>query len=895
VATPTQMKRRGRWSLVLGSIFAALTLGAVLASGAELVTAEVNGTANDVTVTKGTTANFNIKLSATGNISSLITSGSPSTATVDTVFSISSGGTVTGTTPSAVKNFYSSGLNCSSGGTSNCDVTWDGDPTAYDVPASVAANAATPVGTYTISLSPAAGTTTAANPSVSGGKLADANATSITVHVVAPAITDTDGDGVADAADNCPTVANAGQANNDGDAQGDACDADDDNDTVADAGDNCQFTANTDQANNDGDAQGDVCDADDDNDTVADTTDNCHFTANTDQANNDGDAQGDACDADDDNDGVADATDNCHFTSNADQADVDGDGIGNACDSDNDNDGVADAADNCPAVANADQANNDGDADGDVCDADDDNDSVLDVSDNCHFTANTDQADNDSDAQGDACDADDDNDTVLDATDNCQFAANTDQANNDSDSEGDVCDTDDDNDTVPDTTDNCPDVGNSDQADADTDGVGDLCDPNAFAPTVGQISGSASVTESDHGSDAKTYSVTASDGDGTTPTYSWSITAGNSSASISGATNGSSVTVDFTDGPSSPDVTLQVVVSDGEASHDVTRTIDVHVANVAPTVAFTGGPTSVNESSSKVTYTYSISDPGADTESASVGCGSLGTSSDETNTDAGGSFKCTFPDGANPATSSNVTVQATDSDGDAGNTATRVVTVNNVSPTINNFAIAKPAGAACTGTTNSVTVSFTISDPADEAADPITGSINWGDGSGAQLIAGRTISKDHNYAPGGPYTINVMVNDGDSGTANAGGSSTAFSLLYNTSGILQPINTTGSRSAFKLGSTIPVKVKITDCNGSPVSTLSPQVSLVKLDPTPDGTAVEDLYSTVPDQGTTMRFTGSPDYQYIFNLGTKNLSQGDFKVTISEPTIAPVSATFSIKK
>ena len=35
--------------------------------------------------------------------------------------------------------------------------------------------------------------------------------------------------------------------------------------------------------------------------------------------------------------------------------------------------------------------------------------------------------------------------------------------------------------------------------------------------------------------------------------------------------------------------------------------------------------------------------------------------------------------------------------------------------------------------------------------------------------------------------------------------------------------------------------------------------------------------------------------YIYNLGTKNLSAGDFKVTISDATIASVTASFSIKK
>lgn len=45
---------------------------------------------------------------------------------------------------------------------------------------------------------------------------------------------DTDGDTVIDALDNCPNVSNPLQKNNDGDAQGDACDTDDDNDGLDD-------------------------------------------------------------------------------------------------------------------------------------------------------------------------------------------------------------------------------------------------------------------------------------------------------------------------------------------------------------------------------------------------------------------------------------------------------------------------------------------------------------------------------------------------------------------------------------------------------------------------------------------------------------------------------------
>jgi uncharacterized protein (TIGR03382 family) len=59
--------------------------------------------------------------------------------------------------------------------------------------------------------------------------------------------TDGDGDGVADAADNCPLAGNPTQANGDGDARGDACD-------------NCPLDDNPGQDDADGDGVGDVCD-----------------------------------------------------------------------------------------------------------------------------------------------------------------------------------------------------------------------------------------------------------------------------------------------------------------------------------------------------------------------------------------------------------------------------------------------------------------------------------------------------------------------------------------------------------------------------------------------------------------------------------------------------------
>lgn len=78
---------------------------------------------------------------------------------------------------------------------------------------------------------------------------------------IATTSSDADEDGVRDDEDNCPADANPDQANNDGDSQGDVCDADDDNDGVNDdAPDNCQFVANPDQTDADHDGKGAACD-----------------------------------------------------------------------------------------------------------------------------------------------------------------------------------------------------------------------------------------------------------------------------------------------------------------------------------------------------------------------------------------------------------------------------------------------------------------------------------------------------------------------------------------------------------------------------------------------------------------------------------------------------------
>lgn len=219
-----------------------------------------------------------------------------------------------------------------------------------------------------------------------------------------PWFTDIDDDGIGNQRDNCPDVANAGQADTDDDGVGNRCD-------------NCASVDNDGQLDTDGDGLGNRCDncahernpgqADDDGDGIGNRCDLCVQVADRHQEDTDGDERGDACDPDDDDDGVPDPDDLCPLVDNPRQRDSDGDGVGDACQDDDDGDGVPDAADVCPRVADPTQADADGDGRGDAC-SDGDDDGVRDAFDTCREVPDPDQLDADADGLGDACDDRDD-------------------------------------------------------------------------------------------------------------------------------------------------------------------------------------------------------------------------------------------------------------------------------------------------------------------------------------------------------------------------------------------------------------------------------------------------------------------------------------------------------
>ena len=147
---------------------------------------------------------------------------------------------------------------------------------------------------------------------------------------------DRDGDGIDDSADQCPTV----PEDKDGNEDSDGCpDPDNDLDTVPDTADKCP----NEPEDQDGFEDRDGCpDPDNDKDGILDVSDQCPNQAETKNGYKDEDGCPD--EADSDNDGVPDSRDKCPKEAE----DTDGFQDTDGCpDLDNDGDGIPDAQDEC--------------------------------------------------------------------------------------------------------------------------------------------------------------------------------------------------------------------------------------------------------------------------------------------------------------------------------------------------------------------------------------------------------------------------------------------------------------------------------------------------------------------------------------------------------------------
>ncbi len=194
---------------------------------------------------------------------------------------------------------------------------------------------------------------------------------------------------------------------------------------------------------------------------------------------------------------------------------------------------------------------------------------------------------------------------------------------------------------------------------------------------------------------------------------------------------------------------LVTIVDDGTTNgapdpRQDTASPTVTVSNVAPAVTLSGD-TAVNEGGS-LNYTYTWTDPGTDSWTHSISCGTSGVASldvfDELS--KSGSFTCSWADDS--ATPQTVSVNVTDDD-TGTDTKSKSVTVSNVAPTI---AI---SGAASVN--EGSPYSLTLGAVTDPGTDTVTSYIvHWGDGNSDTY--GTNGVKTHTYADG-PATPAITV------------------------------------------------------------------------------------------------------------------------------------------
>jgi Tol biopolymer transport system component len=103
-------------------------------------------------------------------------------------------------------------------------------------------------------------------------------------------------------------------------------------------------------------------------------------------------------------------------------------------------------------------------------------------------------------------------------------------------------------------------------------------------------------------------------------------------------------------------------------------------------------------------------------------------------------------------------------------------------------------------------------------------------------------------------------------------------VSYDYGGLLQPVNADGS-SVFKLGSTIPLKLRLFDAAGDPVPDAIVEIHLERISTSVDGTQFEELVEATPTNGKEFRYEEDAEL-YRYNLSTKPLDNGTWRIRIT---------------
>ena len=153
---------------------------------------------------------------------------------------------------------------------------------------------------------------------------------------------------------------------------------------------------------------------------------------------------------------------------------------------------------------------------------------------------------------------------------------------------------------------------------------------------------------------------------------------------------------------------------------------------------------------------------------------------------------------------------------------------------------------------------------------------------------------------GGPATLDtssIGAKSFDVTTTDVAGNTRTeavpYRVVYAYGEIREPINLDGS-SVFKGGSTVPVKFRITDFDGQPVTAATATLSTVRSYNT-DGLQLDaEQEATTQGAANTDNLFRPSDGQYVYNLSTRGMAPGSYQLFIRLDDGKQYSAVFSLR-
>jgi len=194
----------------------------------------------------------------------------------------------------------------------------------------------------------------------------------------------------------------------------------------------------------------------------------------------------------------------------------------------------------------------------------------------------------------------------------------------------------------------------------------------------------------------------------------------------------------------------------------------------------------------------------------------------------------------------------------------------NDAPVIDSASFAN-ATVGCPTATGGNNATLTVAFHDVDSGDTHTATIDWdsnpltaADNQNLGVVT-SPFSADHSYPPG-TYTATVVVSDGSLSDSDTKSIIVTFNVIGGA--FKQPVNNTRNGqplSIFKHGSTIPLKLEVTDCAGNHPSGLEIRIYWRVLSNGVPVGEVEAAATNQPDIGNLMRMV---DSHYMFNWNTK---------------------------